>query len=213
MRHKEHIVTHIYAPGRASRDLSAVKSHAEIWSNAIYVTCDKSGPDFSLKHTDEVSETRAEAHTWLYRNLTGVASRPQRSQHSWEDEDEPFSYYVMTCVALEPDWLINDPHIVRDAIELNSGATLFADRYMMISEDEYRTDGIYAPIPVAIAYQVRSTGRFSSELNSAPDYAWTSSLRAKAPFDILDFQLKGTDTSGATLRPYEDMIPILKEHT
>lgn len=185
MRQKENIVTHVFAPDRTFESLGPVISHAEIWSNEVRVTC-RSGGTVGV---DRSSRRRASANLLVFRG----------SQTS-------------TCVALEPDWLISDPHIVRDAIELNSGATLFARRLMMISEDEYRIDGIYIPIPVAVVYRMRAVGRYSSELNVAPDYAWTNQLRAEAPFEILDYQFKGADTSGATIRSYEGMIPILKEH-
>ena len=200
MRRKEFIVTHIYAPDKTINDLGAAISHAEIWSNEIHLTCQigKDGTQYGGVTIDSDSKTRDEAHYGMY--------------FFHHDSAHPSSRFPV-CVAMEPDWLINDPYIVRDAIELNDGATLFARRYMMVNEDDYRVDGIYAPIPVAVAYQIRAVGRFSSELNSTPDYAWTSLLRVGAPFDILDYQLQGSDTSGATIRSYEGMIPILKEHT
>ncbi len=199
MRHKARIVTHIYAPKKRFSELEHVVRHAGIWSDEIYVTAQGFPPDWATVDAeilvDTVSRTRGEAHRWLY----GVYDK-------WGDEP------VTVCVVLEPEWLINDPYIVRDAIELSSEGTLFAHRYMMVNDDEYRRDGIYTPIPVAVAYRVRAAGKFSSELNAAPDYAWTALEHTEAPFDVLDFQLKGTDMSGATIRSYEGMIPILKEH-
>lgn len=199
MRHKELIVTHIYAPDRSYTQLGAAINHAEIWSDQIHLTC-RAAP-LDIEYTvDTASKTREHANRVMRHHAT-----KQRVDEYRAD------FPVPVCVAMEPDWLINDPHIVRDAIELSKG-TMFARRYMMVNEDQYRSDGFYIPIPVAIAYVVRGAGRFSSEVNSAPDYAWTNQLRAEAPFEILDYQFKGADTSGATIRSYEGMIPILKEH-
>lgn len=232
-RTKPPIYTHIYAPHLRYGELQDAISHAEIWSDTVFVTCapnsllintstedDDDTPLFTIADTDL---SRGNANQALFHRNSIVVDYEAKTINIRRNVSaselaaaltrDPKLDLTPVCVVLEPTWLISDPHVVRDTIELNYGATIFAKRYMMVNDAQYRNDSIYVPIPVVAAYPMRASGRFSSEANAAPDYAWTSQLKYNAPFDVLDFQFVDSDTSGGSIRSYEGMVPFMKDHS
>ena len=196
-RTKHHIITYIPAPVLTDY-LYGICEMAEHWSNEIIVVY--SVDHWSVRGGSAVPEgvatyglpsaswSRVEAYS-IVASKGGVRStRP------------------CAIVSLEPHWFISDPHIVREAIELNPGKVLYANRYFMIQDDQYRADGVFAPIRVAPIFPYRSGAHFNDENDTAPAHVWTSSNWGEAPFSILDYQMYGQQDG--TLRTFEGMIPI-----
>lgn len=208
MRTKHHIITYIQAQG-LFKQLPDIVRLADIWSDQIIVIY--TGPwVMEREATKKVSESLLEITPILkvgglvqpdrYLSYAAMASYVDRDGH-----DIPHPYAV---VGLEATWIISDPHIVRDAVELNTGKSLFAKRYFMIDDENYRADGIYQPIALPVIYPYLETAHFTSEANTAPIYAWTSPRRGEAPFSILDYQMHNIPVKGGTTRMFEGMIPV-----
>ena len=210
-RRKQTIATLLYG---FPLDMDAVYHHVEIWSDIV---CSSGVPTYD-------AGARMPKLTYFDTGRDPVQEQPVQGQTGsidrwllWGELAGFFDHQGLhvvggsmyrTVVGMAPNWIISDPHIVRDAIELNPENTLMAKRYFMWTDTHYRKDGIYIPISLPIAYPFQRSVVFTSPVDIAPSYTWHSGFHADAPFSILDYTYHGSDTVGATLREFEGMIPV-----
>lgn len=197
-RTKHHIIT--YIPARVHTDyLYRLCEMAQHWSDEINVVISEMRPLGVAPLPGGVEVSVLPEHMWsraiAYELGTQKGLTPRRP---------------CTVVALEPTWFPSNPHIIREAIEYNSGKALYAKRYFMVDARGYRADGIYAPISVIPIFPYKASAWFNSEVDTAPNHAWTTALRGEAPFDILDMAMYGDEDFAAagTIRMFEGTIAV-----
>lgn len=101
----------------------------------------------------------------------------------------------LTGVYLEAGQRIDDPAVVRDAVELNSGQILVAVRRFLWDDDHYREDGVFAPIPLPFAGPYGYNATWTEGYRTAPDWMWQSKkLWLQAPIEIIDVTFSQQDT-------------------
>lgn len=200
-RTKHHIITYVPAE-EPTPYLNQICELAEHWSNEIIVAYKREGwteraggilPDGVATYGIHASAwSRQEAYSFVGRKAGVRTTRP------------------VTIVGLQPTWLPSNPHVIREAIEYNSGKVLYASRYFMVDARGYRSDGIFAPIKVAPVWPYEPSAHFTNETDTAPAHAWTRPNRGEAPFEILDMAMYGDEefAVAGTIRMFEGTIAV-----
>jgi hypothetical protein len=200
-RIKAHIVTYIPAEAPTDR-LYQICETAEHWSDEIIVSyCHEYWDDRAGSHVPSGTATYGiHKSSWNRREAFSMVERKAGIR----------STRPCVIVSLESTWLPSDPHIIRDAVELNTGKVLYAPRYFMVDSRGYRADGIFAPIKVCPIFPFMPGAHFNSEMDTAPAYAWNYQYQGEAPFSILDMAMYGDEEFAAagTTRMFEGTIAV-----
>lgn len=155
-----------------------------------------------ILETQHGSLERIQNQAFEWSDIIRVVSQGDSLTEAWNDINSTMGADTVRVVGLCSSWVVSNPHIVRDVIEMNYKRVVRAQCYFMDGA-RYFSDGLYRQRSVVFSYQLMQSNKPFSGVS--PAHTWRRDF-VNAPFDVLDFATQGLGLKG-TLRDYEEVIP------
>ena len=129
-----------------------------------------------------------------------------RSAFMEETKQSPAS---RSYVFLEHTQALSEPRLLQHTVDLNPGHVIFARRFYIWDDENYRRDGFFAPtlVPIVIPGTIMANGPRWPEDSFYPEVI--SKPYVTAPFDIQDYRFRGLGDLGRhapSLRKYDGTL-------